>query len=252
MCLSFYISGTSSKEFKEQEEQRDKDKTNTINTKTHMRDMIVQVILPAIRNKWPEWASKTIYIQQDNSKPHILDNDLGFKEKATLEGFSFHLVQQPKFSRHECLIQELQHQKSTYNYSQSVKAVNFAFEALQLNALKFVWITLQACKVEVIKKLGDIDYHIPHMNKTKLAREGRLLDFLDLRKEIIWVIAFFGYKDWKEHVWSHLILGINDEEHFHQIEQHTKTEPTEPRTEPASIASTVSTTKSPSTEPVST
>ena len=44
-------------------------------------------ILPAIRNKWPQVASKTIFIQQDN--------DLGFREAATLEGFGFHLVQQP-------------------------------------------------------------------------------------------------------------------------------------------------------------
>ena len=39
-------------------------------------------------------------------------------------------------------------------------AVNAAFESLQPNALKFVWITLQTCKVEVIKNLGGIDYHI--------------------------------------------------------------------------------------------
>ena len=35
-----------------------------------------------------------------------------------------------------------------------------------------VWITLQACKVEVIKNLGGIDYDISHMNKIKLVREG--------------------------------------------------------------------------------
>ena len=42
----------------------------------------------------------------------------------------------------------------------SCMAVNAAFESLQPNALKFVWITLQTCKVEVIKNLGGIDYHI--------------------------------------------------------------------------------------------
>ena len=51
-----------------------------------------------------------------------------------------------------------------------------AFEALKHNTLRFVWITLQAYKVEVMKKLGGIEYLIPHMNKTKLAREKRLLE----------------------------------------------------------------------------
>ena len=61
-----------------------------------------------------------------------------------------------------------------------------AFEALEYHTLTFVWITLQACKVEVMKKLGGIDYHIPHINKTKLAKEGRLPDCLTIRKEIIY------------------------------------------------------------------
>ena len=127
-----------------------------------------------------------MYIQQDNAKPHILDDDIVFREAATLDGFSFHLVQQPPnspdmnvldlgFFR---LIQPLQHQKSAYNYAQFILVVNAAFGSLQPNALKFVCITLQACKVEVIMNIGGIDYHIPHINKSKLAREGRFPYFL--------------------------------------------------------------------------
>ena len=106
-----------------------------------------------------------------------------FRKAATLDGFSFHLVQQPPNSPDMNVldlgffrsIQALQHQKLSYNYAQLVMAVNVGFKSLQRNALKFVWITLQACKVEVIKNLGGVDYHIPHMKKSKLAREGRLL-----------------------------------------------------------------------------
>ena len=56
--------------------------------------MIVHKIQLAIRSKWPTHLSKTIYIQQDNTKPHILDDDIVFREATTLDGFSFHLVQQ--------------------------------------------------------------------------------------------------------------------------------------------------------------
>ena len=69
-----------------------------------------------------------------------------FKEAATLDGFSFHLVQQPHNSPDMNVldlgsfrsIQALQHQKSAYNYAQLLKVVNAAFESLQPNALKFV------------------------------------------------------------------------------------------------------------------
>ena len=44
-------------------------------TKRHIRSILIDNILPAIREKWPEGASKTIYIQQDNAKPQMLDND---------------------------------------------------------------------------------------------------------------------------------------------------------------------------------
>ena len=56
--------------------------------------MIVHKILPAIRSKWLAGGSKTRYIQQNNAKPSILDDDLLLMEAATLDGFSFHLVQQ--------------------------------------------------------------------------------------------------------------------------------------------------------------
>ncbi|XP_048493660.1 uncharacterized protein LOC104901081 [Beta vulgaris subsp. vulgaris] len=39
-----------------------------------MRDMIVNTIIPIMRN-WPEGVSKYIYIQQDNARPHIHASD---------------------------------------------------------------------------------------------------------------------------------------------------------------------------------
>ncbi|XP_057543524.1 uncharacterized protein LOC130821758 [Amaranthus tricolor] len=134
-------------------------------TKVHTRDMIVHKILPTIRSKWPPHLSKTVFIQQDNAKPYILDDDEVFREVATLDRFSFHLVQQPPNSPDMNVldlgffrsIQWLQHQKSAYNYAQLINTVSAAFNNLHPNALKYVWIILQACKVEVIKKLGGID-----------------------------------------------------------------------------------------------
>ena len=95
----------------------------------------------------------------------------------------------------------------------------FPFEALELHTLRFIWIILQACKVEVLKKLGGIDYHIPHMNKTKLAREGRLPDYLTVRKEIIY--ESLHHLDANYLGVALLYLGIEDQDIFHQATQST-------------------------------
>ena len=36
-----------------------------------------------------------------------------------------------------------------------------------------------------MKRQGGIDYHIPHMNKTKAAREGTLPDYLSVDKQLV-------------------------------------------------------------------
>ena len=96
--------------------------------------------------------------------------------------------------------------------------MNATFKSLQPNALKFVWITLQACKVEVIKNLGGIDYHIPHMNKSKLAREGRLPHCLRVRKEIIYEALRYMDTKMGQSTFEVILfyLGIKDEQFFHQ------------------------------------
>ena len=62
-------------------------------TKTHIGSMLIENILPTIREKLSEGASKTIFIQQDNAIPHILDNDAISREAANQHAFNFHLVQ---------------------------------------------------------------------------------------------------------------------------------------------------------------
>ena len=108
--------------------------------------MLSDNILTAIKEKWPEDASKTIYIQQDNAKPHILNNDPIFWEAANQDAFKIHLVQQPPNSPDINVldlgffrsIQSLQHQKAAYNYTQLVREVTGAFEALENYTLRFV------------------------------------------------------------------------------------------------------------------
>ena len=39
--------------------------------------------------------------------------------------------------------------------------------------------------IEVIKRQGGIHYHIPHMNKTKAARERTLPNYLSVDKQLV-------------------------------------------------------------------
>ncbi|XP_057520610.1 uncharacterized protein LOC130800874 [Amaranthus tricolor] len=162
-------------------------------TKEHIRAMLITNVLPAIRAKWPAELSKHIYIQQDNAKPHIAHNDREFLEEAMKDGFNIQLVQQPPNSPDMNVldlgffrsIQALQYQKSAYNVKELLRAVNNAFQNLSPQCLRFVFITLQACMIEVMKRQGGFDYHIPHMNKTKAAREGTLPDYLSIDKQLV-------------------------------------------------------------------
>ena len=76
----------------------------------------------------------------------------------------------------------LQYHKAAYNVPKLLSVVNNAFDNLSSQCLRFVFITLQACMIETMKRQGAIDYHIPHMNKTKAAREGILPDYLSVDK----------------------------------------------------------------------
>jgi hypothetical protein len=68
-------------------------------TKDTIRQFMLEKVLPAIREKWPhEDADKPIYIQKDNTKPHLSPNDRQFCEAARQDGFDMRLVCQPSNS----------------------------------------------------------------------------------------------------------------------------------------------------------
>ncbi|KAK9750225.1 hypothetical protein RND81_02G181000 [Saponaria officinalis] len=64
-------------------------------TKAVIKACLITKIIPAIKEKWTSGASKDIYIQQDNAKPYLNDNDLEFRAAANSDGFNVHLVFKP-------------------------------------------------------------------------------------------------------------------------------------------------------------
>ncbi|XP_074265511.1 uncharacterized protein LOC141587948 [Silene latifolia] len=64
-------------------------------TKLVIKDMLINIVLPAIKAKWPSTASKHIIIQHDNARPHIDNSDPDFRAAATADGWNIELKNQP-------------------------------------------------------------------------------------------------------------------------------------------------------------
>lgn len=60
-----------------------------------------------------------------------------------------------------------------------LNVVKEAYNELQPETLNKVWITLQYVMNEILKNKGNNKYHIPHMNKNRLAAQGRLHDQIE-------------------------------------------------------------------------
>ncbi|KAH7863382.1 hypothetical protein Vadar_016764 [Vaccinium darrowii] len=148
------------------------------------RSYLIGKVLPVIRSKWPRCsATETIYIQQDNAKPHIQGWDAEFLEAANQEGFDIRLLFQPPNSPDMNVldlgffraIQSLQYQAAPKNVDELVHAVEKSFEELSSECLNRVFLTLQASMIEVMKVNGGNNYKLPHMGKLHLMRDDGTL-----------------------------------------------------------------------------
>ncbi|XP_057789551.1 uncharacterized protein LOC131006397 [Salvia miltiorrhiza] len=158
-----------------------------------IKDCLINKIIPAIMAKWPEGASKDIFIQQDNARPHILDSDPDFRKAASQRGFNIRLTQQPPNSP-DCnvndlgwfrAIQSLQHETACKTVDELLQAVVDSFEKLSPHTLNNVFLSLQGCMMEIMKFKGHNCYKIPHMGKEALRRSNQLPQNLEVPVELI-------------------------------------------------------------------
>ncbi|KAK9733580.1 hypothetical protein RND81_04G076300 [Saponaria officinalis] len=162
-------------------------------TKEVTKACLITKIIPAIKEKWPSGASKDIYIQQDNAKPHLKDNDLEFRAVADSDGFNIHLVFQPPNSPDLNIndlgffrsIQSLQNEKPANNIEELVEAVENAFLEHVPTKLNDNFLTLQAVMIEIMKVKGHNNFKIPHMRKGVLQRQGILPRDLEIDGSLV-------------------------------------------------------------------
>ncbi|KAK9725658.1 hypothetical protein RND81_05G160500 [Saponaria officinalis] len=157
------------------------------------KDTLINLLIPAIKQKWPASASKEITIQQDNVKPHLSGKEKDFIEAATSDGFNIKLTQQPAMSPDLNIldlgffrsIQSLQDENQAKNVEELVKNVQDAYERETVECLDNVWLSLQACMVEMMKMKGHNNYKLPHLRKAAQRLQGTLPRDLVVDEELV-------------------------------------------------------------------
>ena len=113
--------------------------------RNEVKKMIIENVLPAIREKFPiESKPHAIVIQQDNAKPHLLCSDPDLLEAAAVDGWSIKLANQPANSPDLNVldlgffnsIQALQQRASVHSLDDLIREVDAAFHALQPEILQ--------------------------------------------------------------------------------------------------------------------
>jgi len=161
--------------------------TKPINvTRDVSRSFLITKVLPAIVAKWPREArGETIWIQQDNARTHIEPNDEAFRLAVQQTGLDIRIFNQPPNSP-DLNILDLGFFASlqSKNMDDLIQNVQREFSCYDESKIRNVFLTLQGCMIEVMKKGGGNGYKIPHMNKDALEAAGMLPNSLSVDPEL--------------------------------------------------------------------
>ena len=168
--------------------------TKPINvTRDVSRSYLITKVLPAIVAKWPREArGETIWIQQDNARTHIEPNDEAFCHAVRQTGLNIRIFNQPANSPDLNVLdlgffaslQSKTFLTSSKNMNDLIQNVQKEFSNYDESKIRNVFLTLQGCMIEVMKKGGGNGYKIPHMNKEALEAAGMLPNSLSIDHEL--------------------------------------------------------------------
>lgn len=144
---------------------------------------MISKVLDAIVRRWPrEYAGQTIWIQQDNAPSHVPVNDEEFAAAVAQTGLDIRLINQPANSPDLNVLdlgffnslQSLTYDRISRNLDELIANVENEFANYDPDSLNRVFLTLQACMIEVMKDGGGNRYKIPHIYKDRLEALGTL------------------------------------------------------------------------------
>ena len=151
------------------------------------RSFLIDCVFPAIRANFPVgFKSQTIWVQQDNAKPHISPEDADIVAAGSSGGWNIRLRCQPPNSPdlnvldlgYFTSIQCLQYKNEISSIDQLIQVVLASFEALEVTKLDDIFYTLQKVYEKVIDSCGNNDYSLPRTNKKKNESSRKTNDFI--------------------------------------------------------------------------
>eukprot|EP00171_Calliarthron_tuberculosum_P001066 IDg1066t1 len=151
-------------------------------TKDVYRSFLIDEVFPAIREQWPSPKSRTIWIQQDNARPHVAVDDPEIVEAGKQNGWDIRLKCQPPNSPDlNALdlgffnsIQSLQDQTVANSVEELLTAVEAAYVEMPRTKVTDTFQTLQKVFECVLKAEGGNNYDLtPEENKHDEHRETR-------------------------------------------------------------------------------
>ncbi|XP_021757883.1 uncharacterized protein LOC110722901 [Chenopodium quinoa] len=162
-------------------------------TRDIIKKMILEEVMPAIRATWPENSCKTIWIQQDNARPHINIDDPEFLEEANKDGFDMHLICQPAQSPDLNVldlgffraIQAIQHQEFPESVEELVESVLTSYASYDPRIINMTWLHSMYVMEEIMKVKGGNNFKNPHKGKKRLQRLGLLPSYVEVSNELV-------------------------------------------------------------------
>ncbi|ETV93782.1 hypothetical protein H310_12346 [Aphanomyces invadans] len=145
------------------------------------RDFVLHQVVPAIKSRFPS-KTKRVFLQHDNATPHATIDD-GVLAEVSTDGWVFMVRRQPPNSPDFNVldlgflasIQALQYKTFSRSVDDVISSTLCAFEALRVETLGNVFLTLQAIMRQILEHDGNNDFKIPHMKKDTLRRCGSLM-----------------------------------------------------------------------------
>jgi transposase-like protein len=150
---------------------------------TTYRSMLIEHLLPAVRERWPSAREGVhVRVQQDNAPAHISVDDAPFAAAAWQLGLDMELCCQPPNSPDlNCLdlglftaIQARQRLRAPRSFEELIDAVSAAYWELPPSTINATFLSLQGTMDACILDAGGNAFRPRHMAKAKLEREGRL------------------------------------------------------------------------------
>ena len=152
-------------------------------TKETYKAKLIDGVIPAIKAKWPAATRHNpIFIQQDNAKPHRVNDHQDLLEACCSDGFNIEVINQPPNSPDTNILdlcfsassQSLQDRTRARTIDDLIREVEMAWEAAAPAKLGKVWTSLQASMEQILLCGGDTTPTSCRIwAKTRLPGRGR-------------------------------------------------------------------------------